>query len=209
MPKKPRQETMRAAVYYNNRDIRIEERPIPKIADDELLVRIESSGICGSDAMEWYRLAKAPLVLGHEIAGTIAKAGKKVKRFKKGDRVTVAHHVPCNACRYCLAGQYSLCDTLRATNFDPGGFCEYVRVPRHISDPRGDLVRRGDVHRAARLRSARPPRRAVQAGRQRPRSRERDIGSSFRQGARRARRGRDCLDRYRQLAARGCEALRR
>ena len=129
MPKKPKQETMRAAVYYNNQDIRIEERPVPKTGEDELLVRIESSGICGSDVMEWYRLAKAPLVLGHEIAGTVAKAGKKVRRFAEGDRVTVAHHVPCNACRYCLAGQYSLCDTLRTTNFDPGGFCEYVRVP--------------------------------------------------------------------------------
>jgi len=59
----------------------------------------------------------------------VAKAGKRVKRFREGDRVTVAHHVPCNACRYCLAGQYSLCDTLRTTTFDPGGFCEYVRVP--------------------------------------------------------------------------------
>ena len=139
MTKKPKQETMRAAVYYNNQDIRIEERPVPKTGDDELLVRIESSGICGSDVMEWYRLAKAPLVLGHEIAGTVAKAGKKVRRFAEGARVTVAHHVPCNACRYCLAGQYSLCDTLRSTNFDPGGFCEYVRVPA-INVDRGTFL---------------------------------------------------------------------
>ena len=139
MPKKPKQETMRAAVYYNNQDIRIEERPVPKTGDDEILVRIESSGICGSDVMEWYRLAKAPLVLGHEIAGTVAKAGKKVRRFTEGDRVTVAHHVPCNACRWCLAGQYSLCDTLRTTNFDPGGFCEYVRVPA-INVDRGTFL---------------------------------------------------------------------
>jgi L-iditol 2-dehydrogenase len=129
MPTKRKRETMRAAVYYGNRDVRIEERPVPKTGDDELLVRIESSGICGSDVMEWYRLAKAPLVLGHEIAGVVARAGKNVRRFCEGDRVTVAHHVPCNTCRYCLAGQHSLCDTLRTTNFDPGGFCEYVRVP--------------------------------------------------------------------------------
>jgi L-iditol 2-dehydrogenase len=144
MPKKPMQETMRAAVYYSNQDIRIEERPVPKIGDDELLVRIESSGICGSDVMEWYRLAKAPLVLGHEIAGIVAKAGKKAKRFREGDRVTVAHHVPCNACRYCLAGQYSLCDTLRTTNFDPGGFCEYVRVPA-INVDRGTFLIPEDI----------------------------------------------------------------
>ena len=139
MAKQPKRETMRAAVYYRNQDIRIEERPIPKTGDDELLVRIESSGICGSDVMEWYRLAKAPLVLGHEIAGVVAKAGKRVKRFREGDRVTVAHHVPCNSCRYCLAGQYSLCDTLRTTNFDPGGFCEYVRVPA-INVDRGTFI---------------------------------------------------------------------
>lgn len=130
---------MRAAVYHNNRDIRIEQVPIPKIGDDELLVRIESCGICGSDVMEWYRLKKAPLVLGHEIAGVVEKAGRRVARFKEGDRVTVAHHVPCNTCRYCLAGQYSLCDTLRSTNFDPGGFSEYVRVPA-INVDRGTFL---------------------------------------------------------------------
>ena len=120
---------MRAAVYHGNTDVRVEARPVPKIGPDELLVRIESSGICGSDVMEWYRIKKAPLVLGHEIAGTVVEAGAQVAAFKPGDRVTVAHHVPCNTCRYCLAGQYSLCDTLRSTNFDPGGFAQYVRVP--------------------------------------------------------------------------------
>lgn len=120
---------MRVAVYHNNSDIRIEERPVPDIGPGELLVRIESSGICGSDVMEWYRVKKAPLVLGHEIAGVIAKKGKKAKRFNTGDRVFVSHHVPCNACRYCRAGQHSLCDMLRTTNFDPGGFAEFVRVP--------------------------------------------------------------------------------
>lgn len=139
MPAKRRKDTMRAAVYHSNDDVRVEEMPIPKPGDDELLVRIESSGICGSDVMEWYRLAKAPLVLGHEIAGTVAKAGKSVRRFQAGNRVTVAHHVPCNTCRYCLAGQYSLCDTLRSTNFDPGGFSEYARVPA-INVDRGTFL---------------------------------------------------------------------
>ncbi len=120
---------MRAAVYYKNDDIRIEEMPVPEIGPGEILVRIESSGICGSDVMEWYRVKKAPLVLGHEIAGTVEKVGTDVDRFTPGDRVSVAHHVPCEKCRYCLKGQYSLCDTLRSTNFDPGGFAEFVRVP--------------------------------------------------------------------------------
>lgn len=120
---------MKAAVYYRNSDVRIEEVPVPKVGDGEALVRIESSGICGSDVMEWYRVKKAPIVLGHEIAGVITELGRGVTRFKVGDRVTVAHHVPCNTCVYCLSGQHSVCDTLRTTNFDPGGFTEFVRVP--------------------------------------------------------------------------------
>lgn len=120
---------MRAAVYYNNKDIRIEEMPVPEPGPGEILVRIEASGICGSDVMEWYRLKKAPLVLGHEIAGVVTRTGEGVERFKTGDRVTVAHHVPCNTCRFCLAGNFSVCETLRTTNFEPGGFAEFVRVP--------------------------------------------------------------------------------
>ena len=129
---------MRAAVYYNNKDVRIEELPRPRIKKGELLVRIEASGICGSDVMEWYRIKKAPLVLGHEIAGTVEEAGEGLEGFKKGDRVTVSHHVPCNVCRYCLSGNHTVCDTLRSTNFDPGGFSEYVRVPA-INVERGVL----------------------------------------------------------------------
>lgn len=120
---------MRAAVYYSNRDIRIEDRPMPKAGPGELVVRIDASGVCGSDVMEWYRLPKAPLVLGHEIAGEIVEAGPEVTRFAVGDRVVATHHVPCNACRYCMAGHHPYCDTLRTTHFDPGGFCEYVRLP--------------------------------------------------------------------------------
>ena len=120
---------MRVAVYYNNNDIRIEEMPVPEIGPGELLVRIEASGICGSDVMEWYRIKKAPLVLGHEIAGEIVEVGERVERYRKGDRVSASHHVPCNTCHYCLSDRHTVCDTLRSTNFDPGGFAEYVRLP--------------------------------------------------------------------------------
>jgi len=120
---------MRAAVYHSNSDVRIEERPVPEIGAGEILVRIAASGICGSDVMEWYRIKKAPLILGHEIAGTVERIGDGVTRWKPGDRVTVAHHVPCNSCRRCLMGHHSLCKTLRTTKLDPGGFCELVRVP--------------------------------------------------------------------------------
>ncbi len=121
---------MRVAMYYSNNDIRIEEMPKPKIGRGELLIRVEASGICGSDVMEWYRINRTPLVLGHEIAGTIEELGEGVKIYKKGDRVACAHHVPCGRCHYCLAGHETVCDTLRKTNFDPGGFCEYLRLPK-------------------------------------------------------------------------------
>ncbi len=120
---------MRVAMYYNNKDVRIEEIPKPQIGPGELLVKVVASGICGSDVMEWYRLKKAPRVLGHEITGEIVEAGKDVHRYRVGDRVFVSHHIPCNVCHYCLNGYHTVCDTLRSTNFDPGGFAEYLRVP--------------------------------------------------------------------------------
>lgn len=120
---------MRVARYYNNRDIRLEEMPKPAIGPDEVLIQIEASGICGSDVMEWYRIHKAPLVLGHEIAGQIVEAGDQVKKYKLGDRVAASHHVPCNTCHYCLSDHQTVCDTLRSTNFYPGGFTEFVRLP--------------------------------------------------------------------------------
>jgi len=119
---------MRAAVYYNNQDLRIEERPRPKISKQELLIRVEAASICGSDCMEWYRINRVPLILGHEIAGTVEEAGAEVKNYKKGDRVACAHHVPCGKCAYCLGGHETVCETLRKTNFDPGGFVEFCRL---------------------------------------------------------------------------------
>ena len=116
-------------MYYNNQDVRLEEMPVPAVGPGELLLRVEASGLCGSDVMEWYRVEKAPLVLGHEVAGAVAQVGEGVERHKEGDRVVVTHHVPCNACRYCLSGHHTVCDTLRQTSFDPGGFAEYLRVP--------------------------------------------------------------------------------
>jgi len=120
---------VRVAVYYRNKDVRIEERPRPIVAHNEVLVKVVASGICGSDVMEWYRVKKAPSVLGHEIAGEIVEVGRDVRRYEIGDRVFVSHHVPCNECRYCRVGYHTVCDTLRSTNFDPGGFAEFVRVP--------------------------------------------------------------------------------
>jgi len=135
---------MRVASWYNNRDVRIEERPVPNIGPGELLVKVIASGICGSDVMEWYRLDRAPLVLGHEVAGQVVEVGEGVERYKTGDRVVVAHHVPCNTCYYCLSGNPTVCDTLRSTNIDPGGFAEYIRLPA-INVDRGVFILPDDV----------------------------------------------------------------
>lgn len=120
---------MRGGVYYSNSDVRVEELSRPSVGEGEILVRVAASGICGSDVLEWYRLKKAPLVLGHEIAGTVEETGPGVSAWKRGDRVFVSHHVPCNTCRTCLGGHHTACRTLHTTNFDPGGFAEFVRVP--------------------------------------------------------------------------------
>jgi L-iditol 2-dehydrogenase len=121
---------MRVAMYYNNRDVRVEEMTVPKIGPGELLLRTRASGICGSDLMEWYRIKRAPLVLGHEIAGEIVEVGDGIEDFRIGDRVFAAHHVACGTCRYCRAGHQSVCELLRTTHFDPGGFAEYIRLPK-------------------------------------------------------------------------------
>jgi L-iditol 2-dehydrogenase len=119
-----------AAVYYNNRDIKIQEMPTPEIVDDEILVKVMACGICGSDVTEWYRVPKAPRVLGHEATGIIAKTGQNVTKYRVGDQVFVSHHVPCNKCRYCLRGHHTACETLHTTNYYPGGFAQYLRVPK-------------------------------------------------------------------------------
>lgn len=121
---------MQVAMYYSNRDVRIEEMRIPEIGDDEILVKVVASGICGSDVLEWYRKKKAPLVLGHEISGEIVEVGRGVKKYKVGERVFVSHHIPCNTCHYCLRGHHTACETLHTTNFNPGGFAQYLQVPR-------------------------------------------------------------------------------
>jgi L-iditol 2-dehydrogenase len=120
---------VRVAVYHSNRDIRIEDRPEPAVGPGEVLLRVESSGICGSDVMEPYRAPRAPLVLGHEVAGVVERVGDGVARFRAGDRVFATHHVPCGSCPRCRFGHPSTCETLRTTHFDPGGFAERLRVP--------------------------------------------------------------------------------
>jgi L-iditol 2-dehydrogenase len=120
---------MKVAMYYSNKDVRLEEMRKPKISDGEMLLKVMASGICGSDVMEWYRIKKAPLVLGHEVTGEVVEVGHGVKGYKPGDRIFVTHHVPCYDCHYCRSGNETMCAAMGATKFYPGGFSEYLRIP--------------------------------------------------------------------------------
>ncbi|MBI2403445.1 MAG: alcohol dehydrogenase catalytic domain-containing protein [Gemmatimonadetes bacterium] len=142
----------RVAIYHTNHDIRLRTQPTPAIGPGEVLLEVHASGICGSDLMEWYRRPRAPTVLGHEVAGVVVAVGDGVQQLQPGDRIVATHHVPCLACRYCLRGHETACETLRSTRFDPGGFAEYIRIPSvnvergvlklppQVSDDAGSMV---------------------------------------------------------------------
>lgn len=120
---------MKSGVYYNNKDVRVEEREKPAAGPGEIVLKVDSCGICGSDVLEWYRIKKAPLVLGHELAGEVIETGDGIEGLTKGDRVFATHHVNCGSCRECDAGHETCCEVFHTeNNFTPGGFSQYLKV---------------------------------------------------------------------------------
>lgn len=127
--------TMTVVMVHSFTDIRVEQRPLPLPGPRDILVRVAVCGVCSGDVMDWYIEAKAPLVLGHEPAGTVAAIGAEVTSFAVGDRVFMHHHAPCFVCERCRQGLYTLCPTWKRSRLDPGGMAEYVRVPEiNLSD---------------------------------------------------------------------------
>ena len=127
--------TMRAVVYHGVNDMRVEAVPVPRIGSGELLVKIATCGICGTDLKKiHFGSHSAPRIFGHEMAGTIVAVGPGVSRFKIGERVMTFHHVPCGECYYCRKGTPAQCPLYKKTGvtagFEPsgGGFAEYIRV---------------------------------------------------------------------------------
>src|ERR1700758_4083865 len=127
--------TMQAAIYRGVNDIRIETVPVPEIGPGEVLIRVHSCGICGTDLKKIHTGSHAaPRIFGHETAGTIVKTGKGVQGFATGDRVMVFHHIPCGKCYYCRKKTFAQCAIYKqvgcTAGFEPsgGGFAEYVRV---------------------------------------------------------------------------------
>jgi L-iditol 2-dehydrogenase len=144
---------VRAAVAYSGERIRIEELSLPTPGRGEIVVRVRACGLCGSDlAKIFQQKLSAPTVLGHEIAGEVVRLGTDVDQFQVGDRVVVAHHVPCYGCHYCRHGNYSMCRSFKQSNLIPGGFAEEVlvpaehvklttlRLPRHVSFDEGSFA---------------------------------------------------------------------
>jgi L-iditol 2-dehydrogenase len=129
---------MKAAIYYAIDDIRLEERPIPEIGPDDLLLKTLASGLCGGEAMPWYKKPQ-PKVLGHEPAGEVVEVGRNVKDFKVGERLFVNHHVGRVRSHWSLRGHYTRDPYYSTTKLDPGAICEYYRAT-------GDHLRM-DVHR--------------------------------------------------------------
>jgi L-iditol 2-dehydrogenase len=144
---------VRAAVAYGGERIRIEEFSLPAPGRGELVVRVRACGLCGSDLAKMFQQKlSAPTVLGHEIAGEVGRLGADVDQFQVGDRVVVAHHVPCFGCHYCRHGNYSMCRSFKQSNLIPGGFAEEVlvsaahvklttqRLPKHVSFDEGSFT---------------------------------------------------------------------
>ncbi|MBI4641344.1 MAG: alcohol dehydrogenase catalytic domain-containing protein [Candidatus Tectomicrobia bacterium] len=120
---------MKVARLYDIDKIIVEEEEVPKPGPGEALVKMKACGICSSDVTPWYVRRKAPLVLGHEPAGVIAKIGQDVTNVRVGDRVFLHHHAPCLACSLCRRGLYTLCETWKKSKIVPGGIAEYVLIP--------------------------------------------------------------------------------
>ena len=136
---------MQAAVYRGVNDVRMETVPVPRIGAGELLLRVHTCGVCGTDLKKIATGShSAPRIFGHETSGVIAAVGAGVRDFRPGDRVVVFHHIPCGECFYCRNKTFAQCETYKkvgcTAGFEPsgGGFAEYVRVMDWI-------VRRGTV----------------------------------------------------------------
>lgn len=127
--------SMAAAVYRGVNDVRMETVPVPAIGPGELLLRVHTCGVCGTDLKKIATGSHSePRIFGHETSGIVAAVGSGVSRFRLGDRVMAFHHIPCRECYYCLHKTFAQCDTYKkvgcTAGFEPsgGGFAEYIRV---------------------------------------------------------------------------------
>lgn len=121
---------MKAAVTHTFGETRVEEVPRPRPGPGEAVIEVEACGVCSGEGVPWYVNRKVPIVLGHEVVGRISEVGEGVDPARVGERVFAHHHVPCGECHPCRRGHPSSCRLFRETALDPGGYAEYLRVPR-------------------------------------------------------------------------------
>jgi len=119
---------MKALLCYNEKDFRIEEVDRPSISNDDMLIELINCGLCGSDITKIFDPGDKPAIYGHEVVGRVVETGPEVKKFKNGDIVVAAHHIPCGKCHYCMHGIHTMCSMFKRTNIYPGGFCQYIRL---------------------------------------------------------------------------------
>jgi L-iditol 2-dehydrogenase len=135
---------MKAAVFHGPADVRIGEVPRPAIGEREVLIKVAACAVCGSDVRTFRHGARnitKPVILGHEISGTVAEVGAALSGFAVGQRVAVAPAIPCGECRYCHAGAETMCERLRSIGYEfDGGLAEFLAVPE-------SAVRAGCVNR--------------------------------------------------------------
>ena len=125
---------MKALLCYSQNEFKLEEIDKPEIREEEMLIEMLYTGLCGSDIVKIFDPAvRKPAVFGHEVVGRVVETGKNVTGFKTGDVVVTAHHIPCYRCHYCLHGNHSMCRHFKETNIYPGSFCQYIRLSKeHI-----------------------------------------------------------------------------
>lgn len=144
---------MLAALLYGKEDVRIENIEIPKISDNEVLVKVETALTCGTDLKVFKRgyhaqMIKLPSVFGHEFSGIIAQVGKNVKNWKVGQRVVAANSAPCDACFYCKINRKSLCENIEWNN---GAYAQFIKIPPRIVEKNMLEIPRGTTFNEAAL----------------------------------------------------------
>src|SRR5256885_5231353 len=137
----PIPKTMRAGVYREKGIVRVEEVPVPEVGDGEVLIKVATCGVCGTDIKKiFHAYVSAPQILGHELAGTVVAIGRGVTKWRPGNRVMSFHHTPCGACFYCEKRLFSQCKQYKTTGltggFTPngGGFGEYVKAMPWVAE---------------------------------------------------------------------------
>jgi threonine dehydrogenase-like Zn-dependent dehydrogenase len=128
--------TMKAAVFDAIKSINVREVPIPEIGDNDVLIKVKNTGICGTDWSiynGWYSADKLPMIAGHEFSGVIAQAGRNTKGIKEGDRVTADINMSCGTCYYCIRGDQLLCNDFTQLGIHTNGtYAEYVKAPAYL-----------------------------------------------------------------------------